>query len=907
MTESSIQVAVRIRPFNGKERALLAPVDNSQPFLGDGGLAGSPTKSQATIAAMRSRYIRNIVMPVDDKVLVFDPAEPETRIQPAGSNPSSAAAAARLFAANGTGARRARDVRYAFDRVFPPETGQRTVFAGTVEPLLDGVLQGFNASVFAYGATGCGKTHTISGTSQDPGIIFLTMQSLYGRIEADADEYETQVRLSYLEIYNEAIRDLLSPTPTPKGPGLALREDAANKISVVGITEHIPESPEQVLEMITEGNRRRTQSPTEANAVSSRSHAVLQLNITRRPRTAGTVEEMNSASLNIIDLAGSERASATNNNGMRMKEGANINRSLLALGSCINALCQGGTKRGKHVPYRNSKLTRLLKFSLGGNCKTVMIVCVSPSSAHYDETHNTLKYANQAKNIQTKVTRNILNVDRHVAQYVQAIHSLREEVQELKGRLAQQRSDAAGAESARREQLLALAKEHIHGLQTVATEIMEQLPSKCVAAAPSAAASLAVPALRARIAQLDAELEACPDAADIPQERQVLASFCERCEAAAKGTQPQPDPDAALSRNIPEAIDPDSEAAALVTSAQRQLAAQIRERHALLSLDALRTQVASTLASYSVDLIGLGARSSLALSGAAAQIEFILASGEADSKAPLEAVVASLKSAASSCDRALTKSTGESVRAATAQKHLPPNSPARVAKRTITRSSPRAKRANMRSSPLRSRPSVAPRRKSLLSEGTKRVPPPRPSLARPALKPTNAGTGAGVRAETRAETKTEAKTEAGAAPTPTLPPAQFERPAARPRASVAPAQQIRPRQSLAQKPAVPKLRQARPSVAAAPPSVSPLATLPPVVPEAAPPKKRGGLFQRNFLARDTSPNLAQYESDDSQTLDDVLGTGRESPLEPLPDSPEAWAQRVKGDPLPVRFRVEPFK
>ena len=237
------------------------------------------------------------------------------------------------------------------------------------------------------------------------------MRELFARIDEQSSESEFAVSLSYLEIYNESIRDLLSVVPTPAGQGLLLREDAASKMSVVGITEHQPRNAEEVLTMITEGNRRRTMSPTEANAVSSRSHAVLQINVTQAPRTAGITEERTSASLNIIDLAGSERASATRNNGARMKEGANINKSLLALGNCINALCQPGMvgARGKHVPYRNSKLTRLLKFSLGGNCKTVMIVCVSPSSAHYDETHNTLKYANQAKNIRTKVTRNKLS------------------------------------------------------------------------------------------------------------------------------------------------------------------------------------------------------------------------------------------------------------------------------------------------------------------------------------------------------------------------------------------------------------------------------------------------------------------------------------------------------------------
>lgn len=139
------------------------------------------------------------------------------------------------------------------------------------------------------------------------------------------------------------------------------------------------------------------------------------------------------ATLSIIDLAGSERASATKNRGERLIEGANINKSLLALGSCINALCD--PRKKNHVPYRNSKLTRLLKFSLGGNCKTVMIVCVSPSSAHFDETQNTLRYANRAKNIQTKVSRNVFNVNRHVKDYLKKIDEQMAQINELQEKL----------------------------------------------------------------------------------------------------------------------------------------------------------------------------------------------------------------------------------------------------------------------------------------------------------------------------------------------------------------------------------------------------------------------------------------------------------------------------------------
>ena len=305
---------------------------------------------------------------------------------------------------------------------------QGEVYESTTRSLLDSVLDGYNATVFAYGATGCGKTHTITGSAQQPGIIFLTMQELFERIEERSGEKSTEVTLSYLEIYNETIRDLLVPGGS-KG-GLMLREDTNRSVSVAGLSSHRPQNVQQVMDMIMKGNECRTMSPTEANATSSRSHAVLQINVAQKDRNADVNEPHTMATFSIIDLAGSERASATKNRGERLMEGANINKSLLALGSCINALCDA--RKRNHVPYRNSKLTRLLKFSLGGNCKTVMIVCVSPSSAHFDETQNTLRYANRAKNIQTKVTRNVFNVNRHVKDFLVKIDEQMALINELK-------------------------------------------------------------------------------------------------------------------------------------------------------------------------------------------------------------------------------------------------------------------------------------------------------------------------------------------------------------------------------------------------------------------------------------------------------------------------------------------
>lgn len=324
--------------------------------------------------------------------------------------------------------KRVKDQTFCFDRVFDENTTQGDVYEATTKNLLDSVLDGYNATVFAYGATGCGKTHTITGTVQQPGVIFLTMQELFERISERTEEKVTEVSLSYLEIYNETIRDLLVPGGSKAG--LMLREDANQAVSVAGLSSHHPQNVEEVMDMIMRGNEYRTMSPTEANATSSRSHAVLQINVSQKDRNADVNEPHTMATLSIIDLAGSERASATKNRGERLIEGANINKSLLALGSCINALCD--TRKGNHVPYRNSKLTRLLKFSLGGNCKTVMIVCVSPSSQHFDETQNTLRYANRAKNIQTKVTRNVYNVNRHVKDFLVKIDEQMALINELK-------------------------------------------------------------------------------------------------------------------------------------------------------------------------------------------------------------------------------------------------------------------------------------------------------------------------------------------------------------------------------------------------------------------------------------------------------------------------------------------
>jgi hypothetical protein len=346
----------------------------------------------------------------DEQVLIFDPSQ---------------ARANRYRKGIADHHKRTKETRYAFDRVFGMNSTQTEVFEHTTKPLIDGVLDGINSTCFAYGATGAGKTHTMAGIPTDPGIMVLTMCELFNRIHELKDEKIIKVKVTYLEIYNETIRDLL----VDNSPALDLRED--NKgITIAGLSEHEPTDVHHIMTLLKQGNANRMMSPTMANATSSRSHAVLQIHITQQPRTANINQDVQYAILSLIDLAGSERASVTQNKGERIREGANINRSLLSLGNCINALC--ASKKPQHVPYRDSKLTRLLKFSLGGNCKTVMIAAVSPHITHYEDTYNTLVYANRAKNIKTTVEKNTLNVSYHIRQYVQIISELRLEIEELK-------------------------------------------------------------------------------------------------------------------------------------------------------------------------------------------------------------------------------------------------------------------------------------------------------------------------------------------------------------------------------------------------------------------------------------------------------------------------------------------
>ncbi|XP_077710231.1 kinesin-like protein KIF19 isoform X2 [Canis aureus] len=329
-------------------------------------------------------------------------------------------------------AHRSREKSYLFDVAFDFTATQEMVYQATTKSLIDGVISGYNATVFAYGPTGCGKTYTMLGTDHEPGIYVRTLNDLFRAIEETSNDMEYEVSMSYLEIYNEMIRDLLNPALGY----LELREDSKGVIQVAGITEVSTINAKEIMQLLMKGNRQRTQEPTAANQTSSRSHAVLQVAVRQRSRVKNVLQEVRQGRLFMIDLAGSERASQTQNRGQRMKEGAHINRSLLALGNCINALSDKSTN--KYINYRDSKLTRLLKDSLGGNSRTVMIAHISPASSAFEESRNTLTYAGRAKNIKTRVKQNLLNVSYHIAQYTSIISDLRGEIQRLKCKIDEQ-------------------------------------------------------------------------------------------------------------------------------------------------------------------------------------------------------------------------------------------------------------------------------------------------------------------------------------------------------------------------------------------------------------------------------------------------------------------------------------
>jgi len=294
---------------------------------------------------------------------------------------------------------------------------QEEVFNESCKQLIKEVYSGINGTIFAYGATGSGKTYTMIGARDKPGVIPRSVAFLYS-----LRQEHCIIKLSYYEIYNEVIRDLLS-----EHENLEIREDPIKGVTIADLKEHEIHGLGDFQKYLIDGTVRRTQESTFANLESSRSHAIIQVMLQRK--LSVKEKEIRTAKLYLIDLAGSERAIETKNKGIRLKEGANINKSLLSLGNCINALCS--STKNPHVPYRDSKLTRILKESLGGNCRTLMIATISSSIKAFDDTYNTLKYATRAKSIRGNVKVNVMNEKATVDSYLKQIQILKEQLQGL--------------------------------------------------------------------------------------------------------------------------------------------------------------------------------------------------------------------------------------------------------------------------------------------------------------------------------------------------------------------------------------------------------------------------------------------------------------------------------------------
>ncbi|XP_002158951.2 kinesin-like protein KIF17 [Hydra vulgaris] len=287
---------------------------------------------------------------------------------------------------------------FTFDGVFNVDSVTESIYADICFPLVEGCVEGYNGTVFAYGQTGCGKSFSMQGIEDPPsqrGIIPRAFEHIFESIQV-SDNSKFLIHASYLEIYNEDIRDLLGIDLKAK---LDVKEHPDSGIYVKGLTKSACHSIKDMEKLMKKGSQNRSVGATLMNADSSRSHSIFTIYVETCELGADGKEHIRAGKLNLVDLAGSERQAKTGATGDRLKEATKINLSLSALGNVISALVDG---KSKHIPYRDSKLTRLLQDSLGGNTKTLMVACISPADNNYDETLSTLRYANRAKNIKNK-------------------------------------------------------------------------------------------------------------------------------------------------------------------------------------------------------------------------------------------------------------------------------------------------------------------------------------------------------------------------------------------------------------------------------------------------------------------------------------------------------------------------
>ena len=304
------------------------------------------------------------------------------------------------------------------------------VYNALGKQILDNAWEGYHCCLFAYGQTGSGKSYSMVGYGENKGIVPISCEEIFKRIESNTnDDIHYEVEVSMLEIYNEKVQDLLVPISKRPTGGLKIRESKTLGVFVADLTKYPVSSYKEISEKMDEGYQNRTIGSTLMNNTSSRAHTIVTIEFTQ-VHTVGKTKSEKKSRINLVDLAGSERANSTGATGARLKEGCNINKSLLVLGNVINTLADKALGKKKDVlpPYRDSALTRILQNALGGNSKTVMICALSPASINYEETLSTLRYADRAKKIQNKA---VINESEHD----KTVRLLKEENDDLKKKI----------------------------------------------------------------------------------------------------------------------------------------------------------------------------------------------------------------------------------------------------------------------------------------------------------------------------------------------------------------------------------------------------------------------------------------------------------------------------------------